>query len=192
MTPPTRSVVPSSGRPVSTRPSTWTISCCRVVLHSRFQPPPRDTGTITGDLLVWIDGIPTAKQGVTVWAYQQNGAMLTTYSINESTYGFLPARDPGEYVLYSEWWEGSDLYKRIDDRQGEGGCPLRQESGSVLMMLPATESAFPDTPSPRPAGQAPSRRHGSARRWVRLGVAVLAAAAMGAVVVIPLAASRTG
>jgi hypothetical protein len=76
-------------------------------------PDPDPTKAIvTGNVRVWIGGIPTAKQGVRVWTYRQNGAMLTTYSIHDSTYGFY-ALDPGEYVLYSEWWEGPDLYNAL-------------------------------------------------------------------------------
>ncbi len=76
-------------------------------------PDPDPTkATITGDVRVWISGIPTAKQGVRVWAYRQNGAMLTTYTIHDSTYGFY-LLDPGEYVLYAEWWEGPDLYNAL-------------------------------------------------------------------------------
>jgi hypothetical protein len=68
--------------------------------------------TIQGAIRVWIGGIPTQKQGVRVWAYQQNGAMLTTYSIHDSTYSFH-LLDPGEYVIYSEYWEGPDLYNAL-------------------------------------------------------------------------------
>jgi hypothetical protein len=76
--------------------------------------PPADVtkATLRGRLRVWIGGIPSAKQGVPVWAYRQNGAMLTTYTIQDSSYG-LYLLDPGEYVIYAEWWEGPDLYNAL-------------------------------------------------------------------------------
>ena len=76
------------------------------------QPVPAadpDKATIKGAVRVWINGIPVRKQGVRVWTYRQNGAMYTTYSIQDSTYGFY-LMEPGDYVLYAEWWEGADLY----------------------------------------------------------------------------------
>jgi hypothetical protein len=38
--------------------------------------------------------------------------MLTTYTIQDSSYG-LYLLDPGEYVIYAEWWEGPDLYNAL-------------------------------------------------------------------------------
>ena len=76
-------------------------------------PDPDPTkAAIKGDLRVWIGGIPTTKQGVRVWAYQQNGPMFASYSLHDSSYGFY-LLDPGEYVIYAEWWEGPDLYNAL-------------------------------------------------------------------------------
>jgi hypothetical protein len=83
------------------------------ICTSQAIPDPDPTkATIKGELRVWIGGIPTAKQGVRVWTYKQNGAMLTTYSLHDSSYGFY-LLDPGEYVIYAEWWEGPDLYNAL-------------------------------------------------------------------------------
>ncbi len=79
------------------------------------QPVPAldpNKATIKGAVRVWINGVPTRKEGVRVWAYRQNGAMYTTYSIQDASYGFY-SMDPGEYVLYAEWWEGPDLYSAM-------------------------------------------------------------------------------
>ncbi len=77
--------------------------------------PPLDPTktTIKGALRVMLGGIPTPKQGVRVWAYMQNGPMYTTYSIHDSSYGFYNI-EPGEYVIYAEWWEGPDLYTAVN------------------------------------------------------------------------------
>jgi hypothetical protein len=74
--------------------------------------PDVTKATIKGDLRVWIGGLPATKQGVRVWTYKQNGAMLTTYSLHDSSYGFY-SLDPGEHVIYAEWWEGPDLYNAL-------------------------------------------------------------------------------
>jgi hypothetical protein len=44
-----------------------------------------------------------------VWTYKQNGDLLTTYSLHDSSYYFYNV-DPGEYVIYSEYWDGPNLY----------------------------------------------------------------------------------
>jgi len=83
------------------------------ICTSQPVPEPDPTkATIKGSLRVWINGMPAAKQGVRVWAYRQNGPMFTTYTIHDSSYGFY-LLDPGQYVIYSEWWEGSDLYNAL-------------------------------------------------------------------------------
>jgi hypothetical protein len=78
------------------------------------QPPPDshpDPGkaTIEGALRVFLSGAPTEKQGVRVWTYQENGDLLTTYSLHDSTYHFYNI-DPGTYTIYSEYWDGPNLY----------------------------------------------------------------------------------
>jgi hypothetical protein len=73
--------------------------------------PPHEPGTaiIGGDLRVFLTGAPLPKQGVRVWAYKQNGELLTTYSLHDSRYYFYNL-DPGKYVIYSEYWDGPNLY----------------------------------------------------------------------------------
>jgi hypothetical protein len=73
--------------------------------------PPHEPGkaTIGGPLRVFIGGAPRPKQGVRVWTYKQNGELLITYTLHDSNYFFYNV-DPGEYVIYAEHWEGSDLY----------------------------------------------------------------------------------
>jgi Flp pilus assembly protein TadG len=85
--------------------------------------PPSDASkaTIKGDVRVWLHGIPVRKQGVRVWAYKQNGAMYTTYSIQDATYGFY-LMEPGDYVLYAEWWEGADLYTALTGVRAVAGA----------------------------------------------------------------------
>jgi hypothetical protein len=84
-------------------------------------PTPDPTkATIRGSLVVMLGGVPTPKQGVRVWAYRQNGAMQTTYSIHDSSYGFY-LLDPGEYVIYAEWWEGPDLYTAFNTVDASAG-----------------------------------------------------------------------
>ena len=83
------------------------------ICTSQLIPDPDPTkASIKGDLRVWIGGIPITKQGVRVWAYKQNGAMLTSYSLHDSSYGFY-LLDSGEYIIYAEWWEGPDLYNAL-------------------------------------------------------------------------------
>ena len=73
--------------------------------------PPHEPGkaTIGGPLRVFLSGAPQLKQGVRVWTYKQNGDLLTTYSLHDSNYFFYNV-DPGEYVIYSEYWDGPNLY----------------------------------------------------------------------------------
>jgi hypothetical protein len=73
--------------------------------------PPHEPGkaTLGGPLRVFLGGAPQPKQGVRVWTYQQNGQLLTTYSLHDSNYFFYNV-DPGEYVIYSEYWDGPNLY----------------------------------------------------------------------------------
>lgn len=73
--------------------------------------PPHEPGkaTIGGPLRVFLSGAPIPKPGVRVWTYMQNGELLTTYSLHDSTYAFYNV-DPGEYVIYSEYWDGPNLY----------------------------------------------------------------------------------
>jgi hypothetical protein len=73
--------------------------------------PPHEPGTATigGPLRVFLTGAPLPRQGVRVWTYKQNGELLTTYSLHDSNYYFYNV-DPGEYVIYSEYWDGPNLY----------------------------------------------------------------------------------
>ncbi|GAB4526497.1 MAG: hypothetical protein Kow0063_00810 [Anaerolineae bacterium] len=73
--------------------------------------PPHEPGkaTIGGPLRVFLSGAPIPKPGVRVWTYKQNGELLTTYSLHDSNYFFYNI-DPGEYVIYSEYWDGPNLY----------------------------------------------------------------------------------
>jgi hypothetical protein len=73
--------------------------------------PPHEPGkaTIGGPLRVFLSGAPQPKQGVRVWTYMQNGELLTTYSLHDSNYFFYNI-DPGTYVIYSEYWDGPNLY----------------------------------------------------------------------------------
>jgi hypothetical protein len=73
--------------------------------------PPHEPGkaTIGGPLRVFLTGAPLPKQGVRVWTYKQNGELLTTYSLHDSNYYFYNV-DPGDYVIYSEYWDGPNLY----------------------------------------------------------------------------------
>jgi len=73
--------------------------------------PPHEPGkaTVGGPLRVFIGGAPQPKQGVRVWTYKRNGELLTTYSLHDSNYFFYNV-DPGEYVIYSEYWNGPNLY----------------------------------------------------------------------------------
>ena len=75
---------------------------------------------------VWINGIPVRKQGVRVWAYRENGAMYTTYSIQDASYGFY-LMEPGEYVLYAEWWEGPDLYSAMTSIRVSAGIQYTRD-----------------------------------------------------------------
>jgi hypothetical protein len=87
------------------------------------QPVPAlesTTAIIRGNLRIVQNGQSIEKQGVRVWAYQQSGAMLTTYSIHDSTYGFY-GLDAGLYVLYAEYWDGADLYNALTTRQVSAG-----------------------------------------------------------------------
>jgi hypothetical protein len=62
---------------------------------------------------VLIDGIPTAKEGVFVWAYAIDGTMKKTYTIQDSTFSFynLPATSSGTtYVIYAEYAEDGEYY----------------------------------------------------------------------------------
>jgi len=72
-------------------------------------PEPGKAYKVGGPLRVFIGGAPQPKQGVRVWTYQPNGELLTTYSLHDSTYFFYNV-DPGEYVIYSEYWDGPNLY----------------------------------------------------------------------------------
>lgn len=84
-------------------------------------PPLEETkAVIRGNLRIIQNGQRIQKQGVRVWAYRQNGAMLTTYSIHDSTYGFYNI-EPGEYVIYAEWWDGADLYNALTTRRVSPG-----------------------------------------------------------------------
>jgi hypothetical protein len=91
------------------------------VCTSQPRPAPDPSkAIIKGTLRILQNGQRIPKQGVRVWAYRQNGAMLTTYSIHDSTYSFY-GLDPGEYVIYSEWWDGADLYNALTTRQVSAG-----------------------------------------------------------------------
>ncbi len=84
-------------------------------------PPLDETkAVIRGNLRIIQNGQRIQKQGVRVWAYRQNGAMLTTYSIHDSTYGFYNI-EPGEYVIYAEWWDGADLYNALTTKRVSAG-----------------------------------------------------------------------
>ena len=84
-------------------------------------PPLEETkAVIRGNLRIIQNGQRIQKQGVRVWAYRQNGAMLTTYSIHDSTYGFYNI-EPGEYVIYAEWWDGADLYNALTTKRVSPG-----------------------------------------------------------------------
>jgi hypothetical protein len=82
--------------------------------------------SIKGAVRVWINGIPVRKQGVRVWAYRENGAMYTTYSIQDASYGFY-LMEPGEYVLYAEWWEGPDLYSAMTSIRVNAGIQYTRD-----------------------------------------------------------------
>jgi hypothetical protein len=73
--------------------------------------PPLEPGKaiIGGPLRVFLSGAPTPKQGVRVWTYKRNGELITTYSLHDSNYFFYNV-DPGEYVIYSEYWDGPNLF----------------------------------------------------------------------------------
>jgi hypothetical protein len=80
---------------------------------------------VGGPLRVFIGGAPQPKQGVRVWTYKQNGELLTTYSLHDSNYFFYNV-EPGEYVIYSEYWDGPNLYSafttvtvRLEDAVGD-------------------------------------------------------------------------
>jgi hypothetical protein len=88
--------------------------------------PDPSLATIKGAVRVWIGGIPARKQGVRVWAYRQNGAMYTTYSIQDATYGFY-LMEPGDYVLYAEWWEGPDLYTAMTSLRVSAGIQYTRD-----------------------------------------------------------------
>jgi hypothetical protein len=91
------------------------------VCTSQPRPDPDPSkAIIRGTLRILQYGQRIPKQGVRVWAYRQNGAMLTTYTIHDSTYSFY-GLDPGEYVIYSEWWDGADLYNALTTRQVSAG-----------------------------------------------------------------------
>lgn len=91
------------------------------VCTSQPRPDPDPSkAIIKGSLRILQNGQRIPKQGVRVWAYRQNGAMLTTYSIHDSTYSFY-GLDPGEYVIYSEWWDGADLYNALTTRRVSAG-----------------------------------------------------------------------
>jgi hypothetical protein len=80
---------------------------------------------VGGPLRVFIGGAPQPKQGVRVWTYRRNGELLTTYSLHDSNYFFYNV-EPGEYVIYSEYWDGPNLYSafttvtvRLEDAVGD-------------------------------------------------------------------------
>jgi hypothetical protein len=66
---------------------------------------------VGGQLRVFIGGAPQPKQGVWVWMYKADGSgnVLTTYSLQDSNYFFYNV-DPGDYIIYSEYWDGPNLY----------------------------------------------------------------------------------
>jgi hypothetical protein len=75
--------------------------------------PDQYTTEVSGSLRVLIDGIPTAKEGVFVWAYAIDGTMKKTYTIHDSTFSFynLPATSSGTtYVIYAEYAEDGEYY----------------------------------------------------------------------------------
>ncbi len=90
--------------------------------------PPYEQGKVFkvgGPLRVFIGGAPQPKQGVRVWTYKRNGELLTTYSLHDSNYFFYNL-EPGEYVIYAEYWDGPNLYSafttvtvRLEDAVGD-------------------------------------------------------------------------
>jgi hypothetical protein len=83
-------------------------------------PEPDKAYQVGGPLRVFIGGAPQPKQGVRVWTYKQNGDLLTTYSLHDSTYFFYNV-DPGEYVIYSEYWDGPNLYSAFTTVRVQAG-----------------------------------------------------------------------
>jgi hypothetical protein len=83
-------------------------------------PEPGKAYKVGGPLRVFIGGAPQPKQGVRVWTYQPNGELLTTYSLHDSTYFFYNV-DPGEYVIYSEYWDGPNLYSAFTTARVSAG-----------------------------------------------------------------------
>ena len=78
------------------------------------KPPYQPYNTkVSGDVRVFINGVPTEKPGVFVWIYAIDGSMEKTYTIQDSTFSFygLPAQPGGtQYILYAEYWEGGKFY----------------------------------------------------------------------------------
>jgi hypothetical protein len=64
---------------------------------------------IGGPLRVFLSGTSVEKPGVPVWIYIQNSELLTTYSLHDSNYFFYNV-EPGEYLVYSEYWDGPNLF----------------------------------------------------------------------------------
>ena len=78
------------------------------------EPPPTSFITkVSGAVRVLIDGVPTPKAGVFIWAYAIDGEMQKTYTIQDSTFSFydLPATPQGTtYILYAEYFEDGNFY----------------------------------------------------------------------------------
>jgi hypothetical protein len=71
-----------------------------------MQPLPSPINTSLGGTTMVNQAL---KSGVNVWAYQTNGPVYTTYSIQDGTYHFynLPA---GTYLIYAEYWLSGTRY----------------------------------------------------------------------------------
>jgi hypothetical protein len=79
------------------------------------EPAPATVDTLVkGKVRVFLDGVPTPQPGIFVWIYAIDGAMSTTYTIQDSTYSFynLPAASGGtQYIVYAEYWDqDNNLY----------------------------------------------------------------------------------
>ncbi|MFQ5611021.1 MAG: TadE/TadG family type IV pilus assembly protein [Anaerolineae bacterium] len=68
-------------------------------------------GTFGGIVRVPAEGTLVPKEGVDVWAYQVNGPLFKTYSVQNGKYGFYNI-PPGTYIVFTQYQVGSTIYQK--------------------------------------------------------------------------------
>jgi hypothetical protein len=73
--------------------------------------PSSDLVTVGGLAQVLLGGVPRNLPGINVYAYTADGELFTTYTIQDSTYGFYWELPPNETIyIYAEVYIGSYRY----------------------------------------------------------------------------------